>query len=104
MSILHEPSINVFLDEFDSLVSSSSQQLALVYAGATCQSTGQWLLSDNVLKPHLLLDRVEALADKKVQPLVGDFLWLFMISDILFPTIHYFCLGRSGERRNPSPY
>ncbi|KAM7538072.1 hypothetical protein Aperf_G00000077547 [Anoplocephala perfoliata] len=45
------------------------QQVALIYAGLICQSSANWILSDSVLKPDYVAERISLLSTKLLQSL-----------------------------------
>ncbi|VDK34377.1 unnamed protein product [Taenia asiatica] len=67
--LLRGTTVEYILEELDNAISSLPHLIVLVYTGAICQSSGYWVLSDAVLKPDYVAERISLLSEKLHQSL-----------------------------------
>ncbi|KAL5969669.1 Electromotor neuron-associated protein 2 [Taenia solium] len=67
--LLRGTTVEYILEELDNAISLLPHLIVLVYTGAICQSSGYWVLSDAVLKPDYVAERISLLSEKLHQSL-----------------------------------
>nr|CUU98588.1 hypothetical transcript [Hymenolepis microstoma] len=69
--VLPNATIERVLSEVENAFNSVPKEVLLVYSGLICQSSANWILSDGVLKPDYVTDRISA-ASLKLQQTLAD--------------------------------
>ncbi|CDS39783.1 microtubule associated protein 1A [Echinococcus multilocularis] len=67
--LLRGTTVEYILEELDNAVTLLPHLIALVYTGDICQTTGYWVLSDSVLKPDYVTERISLISGKLHQSL-----------------------------------
>lgn len=85
IAVIQNSTIENVLTEVANAFKSVPKAVLIVYSGLICQSTANWILTDGLLKPEYVTERISAVSERLQQTLVMFFLHVLILLPRLTP-------------------